>query len=187
MIRDLGVAAAVIIVAGVAGGQYLGQKSVSVPQTETAETSAEPASKAAPKAAKPIAAQSGQTSGSGRSVSLASDGRGHFLAELEANGVRFPALVDTGASVVALPLSLAERLGMFPGPSAFTATVSTANGDVKVAPVVLRELRLAGIEIRNVEAVIIPDSSLRNVLLGMSFLRRLKSFSVKEDTLTLVD
>jgi aspartyl protease family protein len=180
--KDISISVAVIAVLAVGAAHFLGNRPHAAtdspaPAEKTSTIPAAPRQAAAPVASPPA---------SGRTVALASDGRGHFKADLEANGVRFQAMVDTGASVVALPQSLAERLGHFPGLNAFTSIVRTANGDVKVAPVVLRELRLAGIEVRDVEAVIVPDSSLREVLLGMSFLRRLRSFSVKDDTLTLV-
>jgi aspartyl protease family protein len=177
MFRDLATSAIVLVVVGTVGAQYLGHKAGIDEQR--------PAAPARPQLAAPTrtaaALQVGQT------VSVPSDGRGHFEVALQSNGVTFKALVDTGASVVALPQSLAAKLGLFPAQNDFSANVTTANGVVKVAPVVLRELRLQGIQLRDVDAVIIPDSSLQQVLLGMSFLRRLKSFSIRDERLTLVN
>ncbi len=180
MVKDLATAAIVIVFASAIGAQYLGDKTqgghiAPGPAEEHANMQQEaPVEKAA-------------APGSGRVVVLESDGRGHFAAALEVNGARFDALVDTGASVIALPKSVAGKIGLFPAESAYSTAVKTANGEVRAAPVMLEMVRLGGIEVRGVEAVILPDESLGAVLLGMSFLRRLTSFSIKDDRLTLVN
>lgn len=179
MVKDLATAAVVIVFASAIGAQYLGGKTEGSRPVEVRPPENPPAAAEAPRAA-PLQA-------SGRVVVLESDGRGHFAAALEVNGARFDALVDTGASVIALPKSVAGKIGLFPAESAYTAAVKTANGEVRAAPVTLDMVRLGGIEVRRVEAVILPDESLSTVLLGMSFLRKLASFSVKDDRLTLVN
>jgi aspartyl protease family protein len=179
MFRDLATSAIVLVVVGTVGAQYLGHKAGIDEQR--------PAAPARPQLAAPAPTRTAAALQVGQTVSVPSDGRGHFEVALQSNGVTFKALVDTGASVVALPQSLAAKLGLFPAQNDFSANVTTANGVVKVAPVVLRELRLQGIQLRDVDAVIIPDSSLQQVLLGMSFLRRLKSFSIRDERLTLVN
>ena len=110
-----------------------------------------------------------------------------YQAVLDVDGIRFPALVDTGATVIALPVSIANTLGIHPAASAFTRTVTTANGPVKVAPIRLQEVHLDTITVRDVEAVIVPDASLGKTLLGMSFLKKLKNFSIQDETLTLAN
>jgi aspartyl protease family protein len=115
------------------------------------------------------------------------DGRGHFVSEPLVNGVRIQAVVDTGASMVALSAEDAARCGIFPGAGDFTLGVATANGSVKAAPVRLREVRLGSIVLRDVEGLVLPAGSLHGSLLGMSFLRRLSSFEVKNGTLVLTE
>jgi aspartyl protease family protein len=54
---------------------------------------------------------------------------------------------------------------------------------VHFAPVMLREVRIGQLSIENVPAAVIEN--LDQSLLGMSFLKRLKSFEVREGALTI--
>ena len=107
-----------------------------------------------------------------QSVTLSADTRGHYFADGAINGrpVRF--VVDTGASVVALPASDAVRLGLDyrKGPVALT---KTAGGIVPVYKVRLDSVRLGAIEITAVDGVVI-EQGLDIALLGMSFLNRVE-------------
>jgi aspartyl protease family protein len=183
MLRDISIAAVVVVFGAVTGVNYLQGKAERERNAAT-QAAAEPLT-VSDEPAVAAALQRPQSSGAPGLVELPSDGRGHFEAMLEVEGTRFKALVDTGATVIALPQSVAELLGIHPAAGDFTETVSTANGEVKVAPVILREVRLASISVRDVEAVVIPDASLKQTLLGMSFLKRLKSFAINGDQLTL--
>ena len=51
------------------------------------------------------------------------------------------------------------------------------------APVMLREVRIGQLSVENVPAAVIEN--LDQSLLGMSFLKRLKSFEVREGALTI--
>jgi aspartyl protease family protein len=108
---------------------------------------------------------------SGQSVTLAADPRGHFVSEGSINGQPMRFLVDTGATVVAIPAADAVRLGIdyrkgIPGKT------RTAGGVVPVYRVMLDRVRLGAIEATAVEAIVIEDG-LDIALLGMSFLNRL--------------
>ena len=94
-------------------------------------------------------------------------------------------MVDTGASLVALSAEDAAKVGIRPNPGAYSRPISTANGNVMVAPVRIRELRVGDIAVRDVEAVVVPEGRLGTSLLGMSFLRRLKGFDMAGGRLTL--
>ncbi len=59
----------------------------------------------------------------------------------------------------------------------------TANGPVRFAPVNLREIRIEQLSIENVPAAVIEN--LDQSLLGMSFLKRLKSFEMREGALAI--
>jgi len=59
----------------------------------------------------------------------------------------------------------------------------TANGRVHFAPVMLREVRIEQLSIENVPAAVIEN--LDQSLLGMSFLKRLKRFEMREGALTI--
>jgi aspartyl protease family protein len=121
----------------------------------------------------------------GSTAVIWSDLRGHFIADPNINGTRVSMLVDTGASVVALSAEDASRIGMRPLPADFTVPISTANGVALAAPVVLREIAIGGIVVRDVRAVVMPRGRLNGSLLGMSFLRKLSHFEFANDRLTL--
>lgn len=109
----------------------------------------------------------------GRSVTLRADAAGHFRADTEIEGRIIPMLVDTGASVVALRPEDARTVGLSPMPSDYTVAISTANGVTKAADVRIRELRIGGIAVRDVRAVVMQPGLLGQSLLGMSFLKAL--------------
>jgi len=122
-----------------------------------------------------------------RRMILEADRLGHFLVEASVNGRDIQAMVDTGASTVALNAESARRLGINPARSAFTAPISTANGIVAAAPVILAEVKVGGIRVRNVAAVVVPDGLLQVNLLGMSFLSRLSKFELSGPRLVLYE
>jgi aspartyl protease family protein len=114
-----------------------------------------------------------QTTASDRqSTVLAADGRGHFIAEGAINGKPVRLVVDTGATVVALPASDAVRLGIDyrkgrPG------STRTAGGVVPVYRVTFDTVKVGGIELQAVEGLVI-EQGLDIALLGMSFLNRVE-------------
>ena len=122
---------------------------------------------------------------SGRSLSIPSDVRGHFMTEGRIEGQRIGFLVDTGASVVALNEKSAARFGFRPNRSDYTTTVSTANGTIKAARTRLAMVELDGIVVRDVDAMVLPDEALSENLLGLSFLSKLKRFEYTNGTLVL--
>src|SRR6266852_3374324 len=70
------------------------------------------------------------------------DRAGHFLLAAAVNGSAVRFLVDTGASYVTLTPEDARAAGIRTGDLRFSGRAATANGEVRVAPVVLREIRL---------------------------------------------
>ena len=94
-------------------------------------------------------------------------------------------LVDTGATFCAFSEEDAARAGITVGPADFTRAISTANGTIRVAPVRVGAIQIGAITVRDVEAVVIPRGRLSTNLLGMSFLSRVRAFSVSGSTLTL--
>jgi len=115
-------------------------------------------------------------------ATLAAGPGGHFVGEGAVNGTPVRFLVDTGASSIALPASLAQRAGIDfrkgePGVS------NTANGLVPVYRVNLATVRLGGIELNSVDAVVF-EAGLDTALLGMSFLNRV-DMKREGDTMTL--
>lgn len=111
-----------------------------------------------------------------RSHTIAKDSRGHFTTDGRVDGRRLDFMVDTGASVIALTESSAARVGIRPSRSEFNAPVSTANGVVKGARARLDSVDIGGLEVRDVQAMILPDDVLSENLLGLSYLSRLRRF-----------
>jgi aspartyl protease family protein len=137
------------------------------------------------KAAPVAVAMPASVQASGRSVIIPHDSRGHFQTDARIEGQHINFMIDTGASVVALTESDAERIGVRPSRNDYTATVSTANGPVKAARVRLASVNVGGLEIRDVDAMVLPNGSLSENLLGLSFLSRLKRFEFANGQMVL--
>ena len=105
-------------------------------------------------------------------VVLAAGPGGHFVAEGLVNGIPVRFLVDTGATSIALPAGEAARLGIDYRKGS-RGVSNTANGPVTVYRVSLDTVRLGGIELHSVDAVVL-ESGLDTALLGMSFLNRVE-------------
>jgi aspartyl protease family protein len=121
----------------------------------------------------------------GGMVVLEADRRGHYHGDLLLNGVVIEAMVDTGASVVAMSTEDAKRANIRVPGDAPKAQFRTANGIVTATIVRIPELRLQGVLVRDVEASIMPPGSMQGTLLGMSFLKKLASFEIRGNTLVL--
>jgi aspartyl protease family protein len=114
---------------------------------------------------------------------LTADGRGHFSTLGEVNGSATRFLVDTGASLVALPLSVAKQAGVNLD-NAQQVGVNTANGQARAYRVMLNSIRVGDVRANMVEALIMEDRQLPISLLGMSFLNRV-NMNREGDLLTL--
>ena len=125
-----------------------------------------------------------QASASDRqSTVLAADARGHFIAEGAVNGLPVRFVVDTGATVVALPASEAVRLGIDYRKGRRGST-RTASGVVPDYRVLFDTVKVGGIELRAVEGLVI-EQGLDMALLGMSFLSRVEMKN-EGQTMTLI-
>lgn len=103
-------------------------------------------------------------------VTLTADTQGHFTTSVSVNGVSMPMLLDTGATMIALPARDAVRMGIN-YKAGRPVQMSTANGVAAAYKVTLDTVRVGGLEVHQVEAVI-QESGLDVGLLGMSFLKR---------------
>lgn len=106
---------------------------------------------------------------------------GHYLADGFINGHRVTFLIDTGATMVALPVGLARRLDLPLGPG---GQIRTANGTVQAWSTVLRSVDLGGLEVPHVRALVLPNLPGDEVLLGMNYLKRFELVQ-RGETLTL--
>jgi aspartyl protease family protein len=110
---------------------------------------------------------------------------GHFLAEARVEGRTLTFLVDTGATTVVLRPADARALGFDPDRLRYTVPVHTANGTTYAASVRLGTLAVGPIRVRDVDALVAKPGALKDSLLGMSFLNRLRSYEFSGDVLTL--
>ena len=102
---------------------------------------------------------------------------GHNTVEVLVSGdgnswLTLDMIIDTGADLVVLPASLIEPLGLM-GLEFGNIRMQTANGMAVAETTKLKELRIAGEALNNVEAAFIDDRLLGgNKLLGMSVLSK---------------
>ena len=120
-----------------------------------------------------------------KAVRIRGDGNGHFWAQGTVNGASATLLIDTGASTVVLKAVDAAEAGIDVNGLSFTVPVQTANGTAYAAPIRLRSVAVGPIVFDSVEALVAKPGSLNESLLGMSFLKRLRSYEVVGDFMTL--
>lgn len=116
---------------------------------------------------------------------LQANRQGHYVAEFALNSSRVTGVIDTGATTVAMGRNMARRVGLHLTANDFVYQVSTANGVTSAARVVLDEVRIGSIRVRDVEAMVVDDESLDIVLIGMTFLNRLKNFQFSDGMLEM--
>ncbi|MET0943086.1 MAG: TIGR02281 family clan AA aspartic protease [Mesorhizobium sp.] len=122
----------------------------------------------------------------GRKVRLPADERGHFLAGFKLNGRSVEALIDTGATTVAINRTTARRIGLHLRNVDFKYEVRTANGATRAASATIERMQIGRISIENVPAAVLDDAALDGTLIGISFLNRLSKFQVEGGSLLLV-
>jgi aspartyl protease family protein len=122
---------------------------------------------------------------SGGSVTVRDRGDGHYEVEGRIGARRIPFMVDTGATLVALTFETGRDLGLVLPGDPMTVDISTANGMLKAKRVTLDRLDVGGVEVRTVQALVLPKGALATNLLGMSFLSRLAHFEISRGTLIL--
>jgi aspartyl protease family protein len=111
---------------------------------------------------------------------------GEFAIGGRVNAARVTFLFDTGASAVVLTAEDARRAGVELTRLVFDVPVATANGAAMAAETRLDQIAVGPIVIRNVPALVARRGALDESLLGMSFLERLKSYTVERDRLVMV-
>jgi aspartyl protease family protein len=108
---------------------------------------------------------------------------GHFWVEGQVNGVRVKFLVDSGATMTTIDRETAIRAGVSVArhPDQF---VRTGNGIIRVSSGRAREVRIGGIDRRNVGLQVADNDNLH--VLGMNFLSSLQRWGVEGRWLVLV-
>jgi len=105
-------------------------------------------------------------------VSITADTLGHFTADGQVNGQPMRFVVDTGASLVSIPVSEAQRLSL-DYQKGQKARMNTANGATTGYLVKLDTVKVGGVTLHGVDAVVIEGTGFGSPLLGMSFLNRM--------------
>ncbi len=113
---------------------------------------------------------------------VASDG--HFYINTLTNGKSLRFMLDTGASDVVIPISLAQEFGYKPSDLKYTKIYNTANGTVRGAPIKINRMEISGYIFNNINASI-NEVDIESPLLGMSFLKKLSSYEVRDGILIL--
>jgi aspartyl protease family protein len=104
-------------------------------------------------------------------------GNGHFMAELSARGDMVRGMIDTGATALALSAGQAQQLGV-PIDHSRPVVVTTAQGRDVGWRVTVPELRLAGMTVYNVEAIVSRGDFPVVPLIGMTVLNH---FTLQRD------
>jgi aspartyl protease family protein len=124
----------------------------------------------------------GAAANAGRKIILSAGLGGHFTSSGTINGQTTQFLVDTGATAISISQTEAERMGLNFSAGRRIMT-QTANGVVAAHMMQLNSVRIGEVEVRNVEAIVIPGQ-MSHVLLGNSFLTRFQ-MQRHNDVLTL--
>ncbi|MFY2826292.1 retropepsin-like aspartic protease family protein [Ruegeria sp. MALMAid1280] len=109
---------------------------------------------------------------------------GHYYLSVLVNGEPITFLVDTGASQIVFSEQDARRIGVDPDQLNYLGRASTANGEVRTAPIRLDTLELGPITDRGVAAWV-NEGDLRQSLLGMDYLHRFSSIQFTDGRLIL--
>ena len=149
------------------------------PQAESAPAAAA-AAPAAPTSAPVVLGRPVATALNALSLRARADG--YVYVNAEVNGAPMLMAFDTGASMVSLTQADALKAGVA-GSLNYSLQFGTANGHARGAPVVLRGIRIGGLEIDDINAVVMQNLNVS--LLGQSFLRRLESYQMRDGVLTL--
>jgi aspartyl protease family protein len=141
-----------------------------------------PPGQASKPASSPSAPASAPLAGNGfasREIPRAPDG--HFYLDAQVNGAEVHFLIDTGASIVALTPTDAQRAGIAL-PSA-RAVAEGAGGAIEIIPVTIDRIAAGPLEARGVEGAVAHELPVS--LLGQSFLSRVGTVQISGDRMVL--
>ena len=116
-----------------------------------------------------------------REVVLKRNQYGHYNLTGQLNGQDVEFLIDTGATDIAVPESVARRIGL---QRLYEMQFYTANGVARGYGTEVREVRVGDIVLHDLPATINPNVADDIILLGMSFLKKIE-FTQRGDTLIL--
>lgn len=123
------------------------------------------------------------SSGPSDTVELRREPDGHFYADVEINGTPVRALVDTGASGIALSREDARRAGIGISIGMYEVVGVGASGEVRGERVTLDRVTLGSETVEDMRAIVLDSGDL--TLLGQSFLSHFDSVEIQGDKMVL--
>lgn len=112
---------------------------------------------------------------------LKADSQGHYRGTVLINNVPMPFMIDTGATMISIPMELANQAQL---PMGEIGKTSTANGMAYNMSTRLNSIKIGDTEFRNMDAHVLYK--LNEVLIGMDMLKHF-NISVKNHTMTLAN
>ena len=104
-------------------------------------------------------------------VKLRQNRYGHYVVNGKINQKPVTFLLDTGATIISIPETIARQLELAKG---YPVQIRTANGSVEVFTTKLDSVSIGAIEINNIRATINPYMEGDEILLGMNFLKHME-------------
>ncbi|WP_373188232.1 TIGR02281 family clan AA aspartic protease [Halopseudomonas sp.] len=109
-----------------------------------------------------------------KQVTVGRTAGGHFRTVGSINGQNVQFMLDTGATSVAMNSFQAQRLGIDYRLTGVPIMANTASGQEKAYRVMLDRVKVGDIELTNVEGIVLEGSFPIEVLLGNSYLSRIR-------------
>jgi len=104
-------------------------------------------------------------------VMLQQNRAGHYVTNGYINGYQVKFLLDTGATQVSIPATVAKQIGLTAG---YSQSVNTANGVIEVFSTRLDSLSVGELTLYDLSANINPYMQGDTILLGMNALKQVK-------------
>lgn len=119
----------------------------------------------------------------GTQITISRDNDSHFRLKGSVNDIPVTFLIDTGASSVAISDAVAKRAGL---KYKAELTTETANGSAMGYFTVIDKMMLGPVELNHVPAIIVPNLSSDQALLGMNVLQHFHIQQTQETMMLLV-
>jgi aspartyl protease family protein len=110
-----------------------------------------------------------------------------FIVGAAVEGIAVTFLVDTGANSTVINYEDAKKIGIPVDELDYDLRVLTANGAVMEARALINNLNIGGIHREYMSVRVAQKGKLFNSLLGVDFLKTLKSYNVVDDKMIWVD
>ena len=103
-----------------------------------------------------------------KEIILQRNAYGHYISSGTINSIEVVFLLDTGASDIAIPEPVADKIGLSRG---HAIVIKTANGNVKAYRTRLDSVAIGDIRLYDLNATILTNMTGQEILLGMNFLK----------------